>query len=315
MDKFPFKKRVLFIGVPDMALIGLNSLVYAGVNIVGVIGPLKTHNTYNLFQNFVKSKSLNFIEYENLSDESFIETIKKLAPDIAVVCSFNNKIPPSFINVIKDGIINIHPSLLPKYRGGNPYSRVIMNGEEKTGVTLHYISEDFDKGDVIVQEECEITPNETMGTLFHKTNRIGVSLLLKTLIRYEKEGVLQGIKQPEGDFVKAPNLKENEMIINYDNTAIQIERLVRGLNPYFAAVTFFRNEAVKIHKVSVHNITGIDDFENGQICKTDKNKVYIKTAYGYIVPEIMQYAGYFMGNCADFIDIVKPQKGEQFNYG
>ena len=309
-----FKKRVLFIGVPDMAFVGLDTLLYAGVNIIGVLGPKKTHNTYQLFKNFVKSRGQNFIEYDSLSDATFINTIQNLNIDIAVVCSFNDLMPKEFINSIKDGIINTHPSLLPDYRGGNPYSRVIINGEKQTGVTLHFISEEFDKGDIIAQEVCDIAPDETMGTLFNRTNLTGANMLVKALSYYEENSSLPRKKQPEGDFIKAPNIKDSEMYINYNKSAVEIDRLVRGLNPYFSAITLYKNQAVKVFKVSVSDYTD-NTYKNGEICKIEDNKIFIKTQAGSIIPEIVQFGGYFTGDCSDFIKIVKPQIGDEFLNG
>ena len=315
MDNFSFTKRVLFLGVPDMAFVGLDTLLYSGVNIVGVIGPRKTHNTYYNFKNFVASRKLNFIEYNTISDVELIELIKGLNIDIAVVCSFNDKIPKEFLETIKDGVINVHPSLLPEYRGGNPYSRVIINGEKQTGVTLHFMSEEFDKGDIIAQETYDIEPDETMGTLFNKTNALGATMLVKALVHYEKTGTLPRQPQPIGEFIKAPNITDSEMVIDFNKTAVEIDRLTRGLNPYFSAMTLFKNQAVKIHKVSIAQLDNIDNFQNGEICKIENGKVYIKTGDGCIIPEIMQYAGFFTGDCADFIRVANPKIGDKFTNG
>ena len=125
-NKNTFKKRILFVGIPDMAYIGLDGLLMAGVNIVGVLGPKKNHNMYYDFKNFVQSRRLNYIDYEELDEPQLIKKIQDLNVDVAVVCSFNYKIPKVLMNATRDGFINVHPSLLPKYRGGNPYSRVIF---------------------------------------------------------------------------------------------------------------------------------------------------------------------------------------------
>ena len=147
-----FKKRILFVGIPDMAYIGLDGLLMAGVNIVGVLGPKKDHNMYYDFKNFVYSRRLNYVDYDELDEPQLIEKIRALNVDAAVVCSFNYKIPRILLEATKDGFINVHPSMLPKYRGGNPYSRVIMNGETETGVTIHYMDDSFDTGDIIAQK-------------------------------------------------------------------------------------------------------------------------------------------------------------------
>lgn len=315
MDSTKYQKRILFLGVPDMAFVCLDTLLYAGFNIVGVIGPKKTHNTYATFRNFVKTKGLPFLEYDLLNDEALLETVKNLKPDIAVVASFNDKIPKEFIDLIPNGILNIHPSLLPLYRGGNPYSRVIMNGETETGVTIHYIAEQFDVGDIVLQQHLKLDSDETMGTLFNKTNELGVRMLVEALIKFEKDGHLDSRKQPQGEYPLAPNIKDHEMIIDFNKTAVEIDRLIRALNPYFSAMILFKNQMVRLHKVSVEQISGVNNFENGQICAIKDNKVYIKTADGCIIPEVMQYAGYFIGDCSDFIRIINPSIGDKFTNG
>ena len=171
----------MFVGIPDMAYIGLDGLLMAGVNIVGVLGPKKDHNMYEDFRNFTYSRRLNFIEYDELNEPQLIQKIKDLV-EAAVVCSFNYKIPKVLMEVTRDGFINVHPSMLPKYRGGNPYSRVIMNGETETGVTIHFMDEGFDTGDIIAQKAYHIHSKATMGTLFNELNVIGIELLLQVQI-------------------------------------------------------------------------------------------------------------------------------------
>lgn len=315
MDKYQFTKRVLFLGVPDMGYIGLDTLLSAGVNIVGVIGPLKNHNTYYQFKNFVNMRKQNFIEYDSLASEETLELVRNLAPDIAVVCSFNNKIPKEFIDLIPGGILNIHPSLLPHYRGGNPYSWVIINGEKQTGVTIHYMSDKFDEGDIVMQELCPINVMETMGTLFNRTNIIGCRMLLQALYHFDKEGSLKRFPQPSGEYIKAPNIKESEAFIDFNKPANEIERYVRALNPYISAMCLFKNQILKIHKVTVEEVPDTDGYSAGDICAIKDDRVYIKTSEGCVVPEVMQFGGYFIGNCADFIEIVKPKVGDKFTNG
>ena len=314
MQNDKFKKRVLFIGIPDMAYGCLELLCRAGVNIVGVIGPKKHHSTYQQFKGFVDSLKLNLIDYESLKSEDLLTKIKNLNIDIAVVASFNAKIPEEFISSIKDGILNQHPSLLPNYRGGNPYSHVIINGEKETGITIHFMSPEFDEGDIIYQEKCPIEPNETMGTIFAKTNRQSAYALLKVLSQYEKDGFLPRKPQPDGDFVQAPNINTNDSFIDFRKSAVEIERFVRALNPYINALSVFRDNYVKIHKVSVCDDVISDEYNVGDIYKIKDNKIYIKTSKGAIVPEVLQFAAFFIGDVKDFIDIVNPKIGEHFGF-
>ena len=272
-----FKKRILFVGIPDMAYIGLDGLLMAGVNIVGVLGPKKSHNMYYDFKNFVTMRGLNYIDYDELDEPKLIEKIKALDIDAAVVCSFNYKIPKALLNAVKDGFINVHPSILPKYRGGNPYSRVIMNGETETGVTIHFMDENFDTGDIIAQKAYHIHSKATMGTLFNELNVLGIELLLQVLQAYEVQE-LPRIKQPAGDFISGKGLSERDIFINYNNTAEEIERFVRALNPFIIASTTFRGNLMKIMRVEVASDALSIPHPAGTVSKIEDDKFFIATS-------------------------------------
>ncbi|MBQ4113938.1 methionyl-tRNA formyltransferase [bacterium] len=306
-----FKKRILFVGIPDMAYIGLDGLLMAGVNVVGVLGPKKDHNMYPDFKQFVKSRRLNFIEYDELNEPQLLEKIRKLDVDAAVVCSFNYKIPKELLLSVKDGFINVHPSMLPKYRGGNPYSRVIMNGETETGVTIHFMDESFDTGDIIAQKAYHIHSKATMGTLFNELNVLGIELLLQVLQSYETQP-LQRIKQPIGDFISGKGLSERDIYINYNQTAEEIERFIRALNPFIIASTTFRGNLMKIIKAEVASDAFCIPHPAGTVAKIEDDKFFVATAKGLIVPTVLQFGSFFIGDSKDFIRIVNPKIGEEF---
>ena len=306
-----FKKRILFVGIPDMAYIGLDGLLMAGVNIVGVLGPKKDHNMFDDFKNFTISRRLNYIDYDELDEPQLIEKIKNLDVDVAVVCSFNYKIPKVLLNSTKDGFINVHPSLLPKYRGGNPYSRVIMNGEADTGVTIHFMDESFDTGDIIIQKGYHIHSKATMGTLFNELNVIGIELLLQVLQAYETNP-LPRIKQPIGDFISGKGLSDSEVFINYNRTAEEIERFIRALNPFIIASTTFRGNMMKIMKAEVASDAFCIPHPAGTVAKIEDDKFFIATSKGLIAPTVLQFGSFFIGDSKDFIRIVNPKIGEEF---
>ena len=310
-NRTTFKKRILFVGIPDMAYIGLDGLLMAGVNIVGVLGPKKDHNMYEAFRDYVLSRRLNFIEYDELDEPQLIQKIKELNVDAAVVCSFNYKVPKVLMESTKDGFINVHPSLLPKYRGGNPYSRVIMNGEAETGVTIHFMDEKFDTGDIIVQRPYHIHSKATMGTLFNELNVLGIELLLQVLQAYEVQD-LPRIKQPQGDFISGKGLSERDIFINYNRTAEEIERFIRALNPFILASTTFRGNLMKIMKAEVASDAFCIPHPAGTVAKIEDDKFFIATSKGLIVPTVLQFGSFFIGDSKDFIRIVNPKIGEEF---
>lgn len=306
-----FKKRILFIGIPDMAYIGLDGLLMAGVNIVGVMGPKKNHSMFWDFRNFALARGLNYIDYDELDEPQLLKTIQNLNVDAAVVCSFNYKIPKVLINTIKDGIINVHPSMLPKYRGGNPYSRVIMNGETETGVTIHFMDEEFDTGDIIAQKAYHIHSKATMGTLFNELNVLGIEMLLQVLKSYETQPIPR-IPQPRGDFVSGKGLSDSEIFINYNKSAEEIERFIRALNPFILASTTFRGNLMKIMKAEVASDAFCIPHPAGTVAKIEDDKFFIATSKGLIVPTVLQFGSFFLGDSKDFIRIVNPKIGEEF---
>lgn len=311
MYKIELKKRILFVGIPDMAYICLEGLLMSGANVVGVMGPKKNHVTYSNFKDFVLSKNLNFIEWDSLKDEKFLQTIKDLNVDLAIVCSFNYKVPKILLDSVKDGFVNLHPSYLPHYRGSNPYSHPIINNEKFTGVTLHFMNENFDEGDIIIQQKLPITPLETMGTLFNRTNLMGLELLIKIINEYEN-GNLNAVKQIEGDFKLAKTLAEEDLFINFETPAEDIERFVRGLNPFVIASTVFRGTLVKVFAAQVDNSSSNKNHPAGEIVKVDSDRFYIATKSGLLAPTVLQFGSFFLGTSQDFIRMISPKVGEQF---
>lgn len=306
-----FKKRVLFIGIPDMAYVCLDGLNMSGVNIVGVVGPKDDHPTYLNFQRFVKSRNLNFIEYETLDDFMFIKQIKNLNADIAVVCSFNYKVPKVLLEAVKDGFINVHPSLLPQYRGANPYSAVIINDEKDTGVTLHFMDEAFDTGDIISQKRFSLSKIETMGTLFNRLNVLALDMLLETLETYETTP-LSRQKQSEGDFKRGKGMSNEDIVISYEQPASAIESLIRALNPFVLAQTSFRGNIVKVHTAEVIDKAFPTTDLPGTIVEIENDKFYVKTGKGLLAITSMQFGSFFTGTAKEFIKMLNPQIGERF---
>lgn len=305
------KKRVLFVGIPDMAYVCLDGLHASGVNIVGVLGPKKEHPTFLNFRNFTLQKNLNYLDYDNLDEPALIKEIQDLNIDIAVVCSFNYKIPKDLLETVKDGFINIHPSLLPKYRGPNPYSSVILNGETETGVTLHFMDEDFDTGDIIAQKKLLISEYETMGTLFNRTNIIALEMLIDTLRKYETSE-LPREKQPEGSFPIGGILQEETLFIDYKKPAEEINNLIRALNPFVLARSYFRGTLTKILSADIIKTSDSSNIKPGEIIDINNDKVYIATGNGIIAPTSMQFGSFFASTSKEFINILNPRVGEKF---
>lgn len=311
MDK-KYQKKVLFLGMPDMALVCLSKLVYDGFNIVGVVPPHRSDGTYELMCNFVRGLKLPLVEYQNKLDElDFLHKIRQLEADIAVVCSYNKKFPPELLKIVKGGFVNCHPSLLPDYRGANPYSNVIINDEAETGVTLHFMDEEFDTGNIIAQKKMKIDKNETMGTLFNKLNLVCAQMISDFLKDYEQNSNIQSVPQPDGEFKKAPAIEAKNLknFIDWSQDAFYIERFIRALNPFISAMTNFRGVFVKIYSAEYSDKNPKQP--PGTICKIKDNKIGVATGRGTLYIRALQFGSYMICDSKEFIEKFKPQVGER----
>lgn len=301
-------KKILFMGMPDMALVCLNKLISTGLDIGAVILPDKTNISRQNLANVAQNAGIKILEYENTPNEpGFTEKTKALNCDIGVICSFNHKLSADFLNTTKDGFINCHPSLLPKYRGANPYFHIIKNGETTTGITLHFADENFDTGKIITRESFPLMKKETMGMLFSRTNFMMAKLLSKTLIKYKITGEIDSTPQKTGDFIKAPNIK-NDFYINWSDNILKTERLIRASNPFYNVLTNFRGGYIRFvagnHKLEQHN----KPF--GQIVKIKKNLMQIASNGGYYFPNVIQAGSWGIYSIEEFIEKFTPNVGE-----
>ncbi len=295
-----------------MALVCMNKLVRNGINIVGVIPPAKNDPTYKLMLSAVNSLNLPVIEYErSLYEKDFLLKVKELNADLGVVASYNKKFPKELLSLTKDGFINLHPSKLPDYRGGNPYSHVIINGEEESAVTLHFMDENFDTGDIISQYNFSIDLNETMGTLFYRTNEMCASMLYEALDYYENHDFPRKKQEVKDNLKTAENLsfEKKNIFIDWTKSADETDRFIRALNPFIGAVTYFRGIILRINSAKV--IRKKHKYTPGEIIKS-KKELIIACGKDMIKLGAIQYGAFFIGDSTDFIERLKPKKGELF---
>ena len=302
MTEKKYKKRILFIGMPDMALVCLSKLAAKGINIVGVVPPAKDDPTNKLMVDTAQNLGFDIIDYNiSLSDKGFLQRIKNLNADLGVVASFNKRLPKELLQLTKDGFINLHPSKLPDYRGANPYSHVIINGEEESAITLHFMDENFDTGDIISQYRFNLDLNETMGTLFYRTNQMCASMLYEALDYYETHDFPRKPQPKDGEYKKAEALsfEKKNIFIDWSKSAEEIERFIRGLNPYIGAITCYNGIVLRIN--SAYVIEKNHNFTPGTICDT-KNS--LKVACGEDILEIdsIQYGAFFISSGRDFVE-------------
>ena len=249
--------NIVFMGTPDFAKESLKCLVEANHNILAVVtNPDKPQGRgMKMIGSPVKEYAMekNLRIYQPIkvrNNEEFINEIKQINPDLIVVVAYGKILPQEILDIPKYGSINVHGSLLPKYRGAAPIQWAVLNGDKTTGITTMYMDAGMDTGDMILKQEVEIGDDETTGELWNRLTKIGGELLVKTLDLIE-QGKAPREKQGE-DFTMAPMLQKQMANIDWENqTAKQIKNLVRGLNPIMGAYSTLENKKIKLWKVDV----------------------------------------------------------------
>ena len=249
--------RILFMGTPDFAQESLKSIYDAGFEIIGVVtNPDKPKGrgmklAYSPVKEYALEKNLKIYQPIKIRNNTeFLDEIRALAPDVICVVAYGKILPKEILEIPKLGCINVHGSLLPKYRGAAPIQWAVLNGEKITGITTMYMNEGMDTGDMILKEEVEIGPEETTGDLWQKLSKIGGEILVKTLKLIE-EGKAPREKQTE-EATLAPMLNKEMALIDWENSdANKIHNLIRGLNPIMGAYSYIDGKKIKFWKSKV----------------------------------------------------------------
>ena len=249
--------NILFMGTPDFAEESLKRLYEASYNIIGVVTNPDRPKGRGMkmlaspVKEYALEKGLPVYQPTKIrNNPEFIEKIKEMNPDIICVVAYGKILPKELLDIPKLGCINVHGSLLPKYRGAAPIQWAVLNGDKTTGITTMYMDEGMDTGDMILTKEVEIGKNETTGELWDRLKVIGGKLLVDTLRKIEN-GEVKRTKQGE-NFSIAPMLDKEMAKINWEEkTTLEIHNLVRGLNPIMGAYTFLDGKKIKVWRTTI----------------------------------------------------------------
>lgn len=309
--------KILFMGTPDFAKESLEQLVENGYEICGVVTTpdRPAGRGMKLVASPVKeyaiSKNLKIFQPEKITNNTeFKDEIRKLSPDLVCVVSYGIILPKSFLKIPSLGCINVHPSMLPKYRGPAPIQWAILNGDKKTGVTIMYLNEKMDAGDIIMQKEVVIDEDETTGELWNRLSKIGSELLIESVKNIEK-GEISRTPQSE-EFTLAPMLNKEMSKIDWENKNSQeIKNLVRGLNPIMGAYTFLNGKKIKFWKVQnisedsfkeEYEEVDFNRYKNGTVIYSNSKKgLFVKTKLGIISIIELQGENAKKMNIGDFL--------------
>ncbi len=274
--------RVLFMGTPYFAIPSLEALLKAGYGIVTVVTQPDRPKGRSLkptpppLKEFALRHGIPVFQPETLRSDEVRREISLLKPDIIVVVAYGEIIPNWLIELPRYGCVNVHASLLPRYRGAAPIQRAILDGCTMTGITTMLMDQGLDTGDILLQSAIPISPDDTSGSLEDKLSKLGAELLLSTIEGLSK-GAITPIKQNHKNATYAPKIEKDEMIIDWALPADGIRNLIRALNPSPGAFTFYKGKRLKIWWAEVMPDAKfqISIREPGMIIDVDANKGFI----------------------------------------
>ena len=275
--------RVVFMGTPDFSVPTLEKIIEAGHEVIGVVtqpDKAKGRGKKVLFppvKETALAHNLPVYQPRRARDPEFVEEMKTLNPDVMVVVAFGQILPKAILDIPKYGCINVHASLLPKYRGAAPIQWAVIRGEKVSGVTTMQMDVGLDTGDMLLKKEVLLDEEETGGSLHDKLSTLGGNLLIETLEKIEA-GDIHPEKQDDsqaGEYARM--LDKNLGRIDFSMPAAEIERLIRGLNPWPSAFTSYNGKTMKLWKAKTDNCgQGVP----GQVIHVDKNSFTVQTGQG-----------------------------------
>lgn len=286
--------RIIFMGTPDFAVNVLESIVAAGHEVVGVYTQPDKPKGRGKSMQFtpVKETAVKYdipvYQPEKVREPEVVAQMAELKPECIVVVAFGQILPESILNLPAYGCINVHASLLPKYRGAAPIQRVIIDGETVSGVTTMYMAKGLDTGDMIEKIEIPIEAKETGGSYHDKLAEAGAKLILTTLEKLAN-GTAERIPQDDSQSCYAHMLNKAMGQLDFERPAAELERLIRGLNPWPSAYTKLQGKTLKVYEADV--VACNEDCENGTVVAVDKKSFTVKCGEGALQIFALQLEG------------------------
>jgi methionyl-tRNA formyltransferase len=306
---------IVFMGTPATAAATLEQLLQGPDRIVGIVTQPDRptgrgqKTAPSPVRSVAETQGIPVVAPEKIRAPEFLGTLRNWRPEIIVVVAYGRILPKTILELAPRGCLNVHYSLLPKYRGAAPAAWTIINGEPKAGVTTMRLVEMMDAGPVYLQESIAVAPDETSGSLQTKLTPIGSRLLLETL-RQLKEGRLQPREQDESAVTFAPMLKKEDGLIDWNQSALAIERRVRGLDPWPGAYTHIGNKLLKVHRATVLPADGKGN--PGEVVCADAGGFWVATGAGIIDLEEVQLENKRRLPGAEFIKGARIKTGDRF---
>ncbi len=294
--------RVVFMGTPDISAVCLKKILADKFSVVGVYTqPDRPKGrgmklTVSPVKQIALEEGIPVFQPENFRDEETVQQLRALKPDVCAVVAYGQILPQKVLDIPTRGCINIHASVLPKYRGSAPYQWAVLNGEKETGVTAMYLVRQMDAGDIIDVSKTAIGENETAGELLERLAPLGAQLLSKTLSRFASGEEILRTKQDEAQVTYAPMLDKSMCPIVWSKSAQQVHNLVRGLHPWPVATMELNGVTFKIHETRIVDGNGAP----GTILRLSKEGLVIACGEGAIEIRSLQAEGGKRMSAADY---------------
>ena len=302
--------KIIFMGTPDFAAASLEALIDSRHEIQAVVTQpdkpkgRKGELTPSPVKVVAEEKGIKVYQPLKVRDEEFVKTLRAYNPDAIVVVAFGQIIPLSILQMPKFGCVNIHGSLLPKYRGAAPIQWAVLDGEKETGITTILMDEGIDTGDILLKKTIQIDTDETSGSLFDKLMALGAETILETLDELEK-GNLTPTKQGESPTAYAKMLTKAMGLIDFTKSAKELDCFVRGMDPWPSAYTLLSGKTLKLWKVRVVEGGG----KAGSVIEIGKESFTVACGEGAIEVLEVQLEGKKRMSAGDFL------KGSTLNIG
>ncbi len=287
--------NIVFFGTPDFAVPSLATLDKSGHKVLRVVTqPDRPKGRgRKLTPPPVKLAAMKYgadlLQPESIRDQAFLDEMRQLDPDFFVVVAFGRILPESLLTIPRRGTINVHASLLPKYRGSAPIQWALINGEAETGVTTMLLDKGMDTGDILFKQATAIEPTDTAATLHHRLSEMGASLLAETLSAYAA-GKVTPIKQDNDQATCAPILKKSDGHIDWEMPAEKIDTFIRGMHPWPGAFTFLGKRRLKI--ISAHPVKTDEQAPSGTVLRCFSDELCVATGSGALsIDEIQGKSG------------------------
>jgi methionyl-tRNA formyltransferase len=303
--------KVIFMGTPDFSVPTLEALIHSDHDVIAVVTqPDKPKGRGKEIQMPpVKETALKYgipvLQPARAREESFIQQIRDLNPDVCVVIAFGQILTKEFLDIPRYGCVNIHASLLPKYRGASPIQWSVINGDSETGITTMLMNEGMDTGDMLEKLTVTLDPKETGGSLFDRLSMMGGDLILSTLAKLEA-GTIIRTPQDHSQATYVKKIPKTLGDINWTQPAAQIERLIRGLNPWPSAYTHLNGKMLKLWEADVFSDPSdtqspASDSPCGTVLSADATGLQIQTGDGILNVTSLQLEGKKRMDIASFL--------------